>query len=71
MQEAILKGNGFLQHKELKEGVIDEVADVFNVCLALLVSHYPDATVEELIVRLDNAMKTKNAKYAEILGVKK
>lgn len=67
VQTAILKSNGFVKHKELEESVIFEVADVINVCMALLTSHYPDSSVESIVVRLDQAMKQKNKKYYDIL----
>lgn len=68
VSEAILYANGFIQHKELKEDVLHEVADVINVALGILTQHYPDVAVPELLTQLDAAMKTKNKKYAKILG---
>jgi len=71
VQEAILKANGFLDHKELNEGVVEEVADVINVLMALLTAHYPDLTIYHIATKLDNAMKQKNQKYYEVLTKRK
>jgi len=71
VQECILKGNGFLKHKTLKEDVVHEVADVMNTCCALLTSHYPDLTPAELLEELSNAMIKKGNKYAKVLGLPK
>jgi len=69
VQECILKGNGFLKHKTLKEDVVHEVADVMNTCCALLSSHYPDHLPDELLDALTNAMIKKGTKYAKVLEV--
>ncbi len=67
VNEALLRDLGFLRHKEAKEGVINEVADVFNVCLGLLAVHYPNSTPTEICVALEHAMHQKGQKYADIL----
>lgn len=69
VNECILKGNGFLQHKTLKEDVMHEVADVMNTCCALLTSHYPDLSPKELTEALTDAMMKKGTKYAKVLNV--
>ena len=69
VNEALLVANGFLQHKVLKEDVLHEVADVFNVCLGLLAKHYPTKTPEEILEQLNSALVKKGKKYAGILGV--
>lgn len=69
VQECILKGNGFLKHKTLKEDVLHEVADVMNTCCALLSSHYPEHLPDELAEALSNAMIKKGTKYAKVLKV--
>jgi len=67
---AILKGQGFLDHKTLDEDVMHEVADVMNVCCAILTAHYPDLEVEEIMAKLDTAMIKKGEKYAQVLGLR-
>ena len=69
VQECILKANGFLEHKTLKEDVLHEVADVMNTCCALLSSHYPDHLPDELVDALTSAMMKKGTKYAKVLKV--
>ena len=69
VSECILKGNGFLKQKTLKEDVVHEVADVMNTCCALLTSHYPEYTPEEILHVLTNAMIKKGTKYAKVLNV--
>ena len=68
VQTAILVKNGFLKHKNLDEDVMFEIADVMNVCCALLTAHYPDYTPDELLDKLAIAMDIKGLKYAKILG---
>ena len=65
--ECILKGNGFLAHKSLKEDVLHEVADVMNTCCALLTSHYPDMVPDDILDALANAMIKKGEKYKKVL----
>ena len=69
VQEAILVNAGFCDHKELKEGVIEEVADVINVCMAILSAEYETVPLDELLGQLATAMEKKNQKYANIIGV--
>ena len=71
VSECILKGNGFLQHKALKEDVLHEVADVMNTCCGLLTAHYPDRSPEQLLDALTVAMIKKGDKYAKVLGAAK
>jgi NTP pyrophosphatase (non-canonical NTP hydrolase) len=67
VQEAILKARDFIKHKELDEDVIHEIADVMNVCCAILTSHYPERTPIALTNDLADAMVKKGKKYADIL----
>lgn len=68
VQEAILKGRGFIEHKELNEEVVEEIADVMNVCCAILTAHYPDETPSTILGMLGDAMIKKGHKYAGILN---
>ncbi len=69
VQEAILKDNGFLKHKEeaSQYDVMYEVADVMNVCCAILTSTYKDATEEEILEAFTTAMDIKGMKYRKLL----
>ena len=67
VQSVLLYENGFLQHKEFDEDVMHEVADVFNVCTAILAKHYSHLTPSEIMVRFNLAVHKKGLKYAKIL----
>ena len=67
VNEAVLKDYGFLQHKQLKEDVFHEAADVINVLIGLLVTHYPNLTTEEIGFKLNEALTTKGAKYKRVI----
>ena len=65
--EALLKELGYLQHKELKEPLMGEAADVINVVLATLVMTYPDKHIGDIVRELRDHMVLKNIKYKRIL----
>jgi len=65
--EALSKELGHLQHKELKEPLMGEAADVINVVLATLVMTYPDRTLSDIVAELRDHMVLKNIKYRDIL----
>jgi len=65
--EALSKELGYLQHKELKEPLMGEAADIINVVLATLVMTYPDKPLGDLIRELRDHMEIKNIKYKNIL----
>ncbi len=67
VSEVVLYENGFIQHKQLKEDLFHEVADVINVCTAILAQHYSEMSTIEIHDRLIQAVETKGAKYAKIL----
>lgn len=69
VQEAILVAAGMCDHKEIKEDVMHEVADVINVCMAILSAEYETVPINELLPQLVAAMQLKNTKYANIIGV--
>ena len=70
VNECVLVENGFMPHKMLKEDTMHEVADVFNVCVGLLVKRYPDQSVDTLMNNFCHALEKKTEKYRHIMGVK-
>jgi NTP pyrophosphatase (non-canonical NTP hydrolase) len=68
VSEVILYENGFIQHKEIKEDLFHEVADVFNVCTAILTQHYTELDEAQIMVRLTQAVEKKGKKYADLLN---
>ena len=66
--EAVLKEEGYLQHKELKEDPIHEAADVINVLLAVLAQLYPGRNPRYLTEELYNALCDKGEKYERVLN---
>ena len=69
VQTALLHKHGFLKHKTLDEDVMHEIADVMNVCVAIMTAHYPEHTPDELYEGLVDAMIKKGRKYAKVLDV--
>ena len=69
VQTAILKDNGFLEHKVLDEDVMHEIADVMNVCCSILTATYPQLSPTELLSQLSQAMEKKADKYSKVLKV--
>lgn len=67
VSEALLKAKGYLRHKELKEDVLHEIADVFNVCLGILVQRYQNKSVDEIFDMLNQAVYKKGQKYINLL----
>ena len=65
--EALLKQQGFLAHKELKEDPIHEAADIMNVLIGALAVMYPEKTPYQLTEELYDAMCSKGEKYERIL----
>ena len=67
LQEEVLKDYGYLKHKEAKEGVWLEVADLINVLVGFLATHYPNMTAHELTEKLYESVALKFDKYERIL----
>lgn len=65
--EALSKELGYLQHKELKEPLMGEAADVINVVLATLVMTYPEKSLNVISQELCLNMALKYTKYKDIL----
>lgn len=65
--EALSKELGFLQHKETKEPLLGEAADVIIVVLATLVMTYPDRSLQDITRELRDHIIMKNQKYRNIL----
>ena len=67
LQEEVLKDYGYLKHKETKEGVWLEVADLINVLVGFLATHYPNMTAHDLTEKLYESVAIKFDKYERIL----
>ena len=65
--ESVLKDEGYLQHKELKEGPIHEAADVINVVIGILAQLYPGRNPRYLTEELYVALCEKGEKYERVL----
>lgn len=65
--EAINAHNGRFKHKEMKEPVEGELADVMLECMDILGAAYPDKTHEELLELLSNQLANKLTKWWTIL----
>ena len=65
--EALLKELGYLKHKEMKEPLIGEVADIINVLLSILAQLYPEKKMEDIVRELRDYMVLKTIKYREVL----
>jgi hypothetical protein len=61
--EAMLVHNGLSQHKNLKEGIFGEGADIINCVVAALVAACPRHKPEEIIEELKRELKRKLTKY--------
>lgn len=65
--EAVNKLEGFLPHKELKEPVEGEVADVIITALDVLRESYAHLTEEQVLEMLYEQLKLKSQKWEHIL----
>lgn len=65
--EALLKELGYLTHKELKEPLMGEAADMIVVILATLVQLYPDKRLSDIARELRDQIIVKTIKYRNIL----
>ena len=69
--EVMLHEMGYLRHKdkEWKDTPVEEAADIINVIIGILVTHYPEKTPGEISNELYTAVKKKGKKYARLIGV--
>lgn len=65
--ECLLKKYGYLRHKQLKESIFGEAADIMNVILSVLQAIHPTASTEDILEELTKHMYLKNAKYKKVL----
>jgi NTP pyrophosphatase (non-canonical NTP hydrolase) len=66
--EAVNHKLGNLPHKTMKEPLEGEIADVIIVALSILVKANPAATYDELICVLKTQLKTKLAKWEDVIS---
>jgi NTP pyrophosphatase (non-canonical NTP hydrolase) len=68
LNEILLRDYGYLQHKNKEwESPIDEAADIINVLIGVLASHYPDLNAEQLSNALLEAIDRKGKKWLNII----
>ena len=67
LAEAVNKHDGFLPHKELKEPVEGEVADVIITAIDVLRKAYQDKSEKEVMALLADQIEKKSAKWEAIL----
>jgi NTP pyrophosphatase (non-canonical NTP hydrolase) len=69
LSEVLLKDNGFLPHKEVKEDAFHEIADIINVCIGILAQSggCKNMSPSDIIDALIAAIETKTKKYASIV----
>lgn len=67
LAECINFAQGYLPHKQMKEPLIGEAADVIQNVLAILAKAYPDWTQSEIIRGLDNHLQKKTDKWESIM----
>lgn len=65
---AVLYDQGYVQHKEMKEGMFEEAADVISVLLATLTNACPNMSPRQITTALLYASEQKAEKYARIIG---
>ena len=66
-QQAVLKDEGYLRHKELKEDMWGEAADIVCVLIGYFARRYPECTGQQLTERLYDNICEKGDKYRTIL----
>lgn len=66
--EAVNHRLGNLPHKVMKEPLEGEIADVIIVALSILVKANPNSTCDELISVLETQLKTKLAKWEDVIS---
>lgn len=67
LAECINFAQGYLPHKQMKEPLIGEAADVIQNVLAILAKAYPDWTQSEIIRGLDNHLQKKTDKWESVM----
>ena len=67
LAEALNHKLGNLPHKEMKEPLAGEVADVINVVVALFVKAHPELTYDEQTDLLIDQLKKKSKKWKDVI----
>jgi NTP pyrophosphatase (non-canonical NTP hydrolase) len=65
--EALLHSQGLLPHKEMKEPLVGEAADVIICTLDALAGAHPDWAPEYLIDRLNEQLDKKSDKWLRVM----
>lgn len=65
--EAVMFQQGYLPHKNMKEPLEGEAADVIICVLDTLAAAYPDKTVDELVVMLSDQLSVKCEKWVSVM----
>lgn len=68
--EIMLYEMGHLHHKnkKMKDTPAEEAADIINVLVGALITHYPDKSPSQISDELLAAVKKKGKKYAKLIG---
>lgn len=69
--ECINHHQGFLPHKEMKEPIAGEVADVINTTIAILAHAYPDLSEDQVFDLLNEQLTKKNEKWSRVIGIRR
>jgi hypothetical protein len=67
LAEAVNFHEGFLAHKQMKEPLEGEVADVINCAIGVLVKAYPHLTDAALYALLETMLALKADKWGRVL----
>lgn len=67
LSEAINFIKGYLPHKQLKEPLEGEVADVINCAITILVKAYPEKSQEEIYSLLQEQLSKKADKWEQVI----
>lgn len=66
LAECVNIHQGYITHKQMKEPLVGEVADVVQCALAILVDAHPDMAPGELMEMFLSHFERKNAKWAAV-----
>jgi NTP pyrophosphatase (non-canonical NTP hydrolase) len=68
--EALLHKLGYLPHKEMKEPLVGEAADVIITVIDTLCAAYPEMNEEQLIMTLNEHLRLKSEKWKKVTKVR-
>ena len=69
--EAVNHHEGYLPHKDMKEGMVGEVADVVQCAVTVLVKAYPESSDHALLADLKYWLDRKNEKWESLPTTKR